>query len=42
VAFLGTVALARYIHKRTGSQGRLGPGPKPMEGRTGPGEVADD
>jgi multicomponent Na+:H+ antiporter subunit F len=42
VAFLGTVALARYIHKRTGSQGRLGPGRTPMAGRTGPGEVDDD
>jgi multicomponent Na+:H+ antiporter subunit F len=42
VAFLGTVALARYIHRRTGRRGRLGSGPRSMEGRTGPGEVDDD
>jgi multicomponent Na+:H+ antiporter subunit F len=42
VAFLGTVALARYIHKRTGKRGRLGPGHRAMAGHAGPGEVDDD
>ena len=42
VAFLGTVALARYIHRRTGSKGRPGSRRMPMEGRAGSGEVDDD
>lgn len=42
VAFLGTVALARYIHRRTGRRGRLGRRREPIEGRTVPGEVGHD